>query len=89
MERMWAAADTEVRTRLWPDVLAQDTAALWDQLAAADIPVLYVQATRPVNAAAVTVRHPRAVVRSVSEAGHWVHVTHPQEVTRLITDWRG
>lgn len=88
MERMRAAADTEVRTRFWPDVLAQDTAALWDQLASADIPVLYLQATRPVDAAAVTVRHPSAVVRSVSEAGHWVHVTHPQELARLITDWR-
>ncbi|WBL19602.1 alpha/beta fold hydrolase [Citricoccus sp. NR2] len=89
MERMRAAADTEARTRFWPDVLAEDTAALWDQLAAAGIPVLYLQATRPVDAAAVTVLHPSAVVRSVPEAGHWVHVTHPQEVTRLITGWRG
>lgn len=96
MARMRAAAETNVRTGFWPDVLAQDTVALWRDLGAAGIPVLYLQVTRPVSAAEVTRLHPHAVVRRIggetgtaSAAGHWVHLTHPTQVARAITAWRG
>lgn len=88
MQRMRDAAATEVRTHFWPDVLAQDTVQLWDELAAAGVPVLYIQSTRPVAAETVARRHPDAVVRRVDDAGHWVHVTHPMQVARIIRDWR-
>ncbi|MGO1184309.1 MAG: alpha/beta fold hydrolase [Micrococcaceae bacterium] len=95
MARMRAAADTSVRTDFWPDVLAQDTVALWRQLGSAGIPVLYLQATRAVSAAEVARLHPKAVVNTVvtpestDPAGHWAHLTHPAEVARAITAWLG
>lgn len=84
MARMTACADTQVRARFWPDVLAQDTAQLWRQLGAARIPTLYVRSTRPVDLTSVRRLHPRAQLAEISGAGHWMHLTRPGKVAAAI-----